>query len=126
MGYRSDVKLITTKEGWKRIRQAVTQTDDGGWSHWSGNESTVPICNGKYVLTEWCDVKWYERHDDVVDAIMRELKRFDAEHIPYQYLRIGEDWDDNEYLWERDWKSKDYDDMPYLALERTIEVEYQV
>lgn len=122
MGYRSDVKIITTKEGWARINEEVRKVSEGE-DRLVSDVATL-ICDGKYVLAEWDDVKWYETYDSGVDAIMRELKRFDAEHIPYQYLRIGEDWDDMECLYERDWKSDKYDDMPDLVLVRKIEVEY--
>lgn len=123
MSYRSDVKLITTREGWERIRKEVRKLGvDEKYSLVSGVGE--PICAGKYVLAEWDSVKWYEGRDEEVDAIMRELRKFDVEHIPYQYLRVGEDWGDNDYFYERDWKSKDYDDMPDLVLERTIELRY--
>lgn len=124
MGYYSNVKLITTKEGWQRIQQAVKQATPDDWRYTANDECTVPVCDGKYVLVEHEDIKWYENQFPEVDAFMRELKRFDAEHIPYQFMRIGEDESDNEYRFEWDWKSDKYDDMPRLILKREIEVEY--
>lgn len=122
MGYYSDVKLITTKKGWERIKREVKQASPDDWENVVGSEFTIPIVNGKYILLEHHSIKWYS--DNRVEAIMRELKRFDAEHIPYQFMRVGEHWDDTEYLWERDWKSDKYDDMPRLEILREIEVEY--
>lgn len=123
MGYLSDVKLITTKEGWERIKKEISRVGaEEEYSLISGVGD--PICDGKYVLAEWDDVKWYEGHNEEVDAIMRELGRFDAEHIPYQYLRVGEDWEDYERLSEECYDNPEYDDMPYLTLKREIEVEY--
>lgn len=124
MGYYSNVKLITTKEGWQRIQQTVKQAAPDCWTYTANDECTVPVCDGKYVLVEHEDIKWYENQFPEVDAFMRELKRFDAEHIPYQFMRVGEDWSDNELLYECDWKSDKYDDMPHLELKREIEVEY--
>lgn len=123
MGYRSDVKLITTKEGWERIKKEVSRVGvDEKYSLISDVGDS--ICGGKYVLAEWDDVKWYEGRDEEVDAIMRGLRWFDTEHIPYQYLRIGEDWEDYERLSEECYDNSDYKDMPYLTLRREIEVEY--
>lgn len=124
MGYYSDVKLITTKEGWERIQREVKQAAPDGWTYTAGDEDATPIMGGKYVLVEHEDIKWYEDQFPEVEAFMRELKRFDAEHIPYEFMRVGEDWGDNEYYCERDWKSNKYDDMPSLGLRREIEVGY--
>lgn len=123
MSYRSVVKLITTKAGWKRIRKEVSRLGvDERYSLISGVGEL--ICDSKYVLAEWDDIKWYEGRDEEVDAIMRALRQFDVEHIPYQYLRIGEDWEDYERLSEECYDNPDYKDMPYLTLRREIEVEY--
>lgn len=124
MGYRSDVKLITTKKGWKRIQQSVKQVAPDSWEYVAGDEHMVPIMEGEYVLVEHDGVKWYENDFPEVYAFMLELKRFNAEHIPYQFMRTGEDWEDNEYLFSCDWGSDEYDDMPMLMLKREIEVEY--
>lgn len=125
MGYYSDVKLITTKEGWKRIQREVKQAAPDGWTYTAGDEAATPIMDGKYVLVEHEDIKWYETQFPEVDAFARELKRFDVEHIPYEFMRVGEDWTDTEYYYERDGNNGKYNDMPHLSLSREIEVEYQ-
>lgn len=123
MGYYSDVKLITTEEGWRRIQHKVHRVSPDYAQDYVGEEFTVPLVEGKYILLEHHSIKWYDEFPEV-EAIMGQLKQFDAEHIPYQFMRVGEHWDDNEYLWERDLESDEYDDMPYLELNRDIEVEY--
>lgn len=123
MGYRSDVKLITTKAGWERIQREVRQAAPDNWEYVVGSEHATPLLGGKYVLVEHESIKWYDNFPEV-SAFMRELKRFDAEHIPYSFMRIGEDWGDNQYLYERDWESDKYDDIPHLSLHCEIEVEY--
>lgn len=78
-----------------------------------------PLANEKYILAEWYSVMWYEKFDDI-KAFMQELKQMDKDDIPFEFMRVGEAYDDVETdgCWNTD------DDMPHLELTRKIEVEY--
>lgn len=127
MGYRSDVKLITTKEGWEKIdkaaRKAAGVTDEDT-PYLTDSSCWTPICGGKYVLAEWEDIKWYEGYNGEVDAVMQVLTRLDGAAIPYHFMRVGEDYNDVQYEdCEPAWNGE-HADMPSLYLKQEIEVEY--
>lgn len=126
MGYRSEVKLITTKEGWKKIEQAVKQASPDNYEYLLADEYVCLIRNGEYVLYEVSDIKWYDTPPygfPEIIAFKQALYNLDEDDIPYEFMRVGEDYTDVEYLPYRVYKDK-YQDMPTLGLERTIEVEY--
>lgn len=132
MGYRSDVKLITTKEGWERIDKAVrkaeniTQEDIDAGKYWLTDENCWGIiCDGHYIIAEWEDIKWYDWGGNDVSTFMKELSKLDDDDIPYEFMRVGEDYEDVEYLYysSSEYYEK-YKDMPSLGLKREIEVNY--
>lgn len=124
MGYRSDIKLITTQEGWAKLENAVKKA---GGTEWITKDLPVTTySDGKYVLAEWDDVKWYEDVDPEVQAFMAELKKLMKDQIPCQYIRVGEDDTDIDvresgWIWDTE-----YEDMPGLRLVRKIALEAQV
>lgn len=127
MGYYSDVKLITTREGWDKLDKAVLQVADhdavAEGNHLTHESQTVPLEGGKYVLAEWDNIKWYEGHDIEVTALMKALRNL-PEDTPYEFMRVGENLEDVEYLWNTpEYLSPDYG-MPSLGLKREIEVNY--
>lgn len=124
MGYRSNVKLILTDKGMKKLRGKVRKPtgDEPNWMADAIYEATR-ICDGKYWLVEWDDVKWYDTWDDytvpcAVLDLRNELRELGE---PFDFMRVGEDDADV----ERD-GCEDYgeESMPYLSLRREIEVEY--
>lgn len=129
MGYRSDVKCITTKEGFELIDKLVRKAsgitkENEDFEYWLTDEfNTSSIANDKYMLMEYDDIKWYS-NDPAVQAFEQALERLEAQKIPYQFIRAGEDDEDVErkYGEPSDWQV--YKDMPQLWLERKIVVEY--
>lgn len=127
MGYRSDVKLITTKAGWERLDNAVKQAMDiteatEADAFWL-TDSRFFVIGDSYVLAEWDDIKWYEG-DTEVGALMRELYSMAKDSVAFKFMRVGEDYEDVERLEGMDEGLADYDKLPSLWLERKIEVEY--
>lgn len=125
MGYRSDVKLITTQAGAELIKakvEAVEKTPSCRLLHPSNLQT---YCGGKYVLFNYKDIKWYEDYDPDVTAFMKAINDLREHNIPYDYARIGEDYEDVEHktnLYDlADWT--DCENMPHLNIERKIEVE---
>lgn len=125
MGYRSDVKCITTKKGFelidKLVRKASGVTDEDS-EYWLTDEfSREELMQGKYMLLQYEDIKWYS-NDTAVCAFEEALERLDARDIPYQFVRVGEDYTDIE--WRENSHYNIPSDMPRLELKREIEVEY--
>lgn len=116
MSYYSDVKLITTMKGWKKIQKAVLEADPdsilAGASH-------VREVGRRFQLVEFNDIKWYEYDRADVKAFMATVGKLLVEDIPYNYLRMGEDYGDVEE--SSSWVDG-YDDMPCLGVKREIEV----
>lgn len=117
MSYYSDVKLITTKKGWEQLRQAVKQADpDADLMDYPRTLTTQE--KQEYLLGEWNDRKWYDWDFADLKAFMHELGLLDE---PYDFMRIGEDYEDVEHLYH---DTRDYPHyMPKLWLEREIKVE---
>ena len=105
MGYRSDVRIRTTKEGFEVMKKYVEN-----YIKEKGLDSNYNLLNSNHVgITEaedsitldWTDLKWYEGingYEDV-DAIMNSLYELSEKDIDYQYMRIGEEDDDIEEKW---------------------------
>lgn len=129
MGYYSDVKVITTKEGWERLDKAVRKAmgitaKNEKKSYWLTDQNHYKLLKkGKYVLAEWKDVKWYDWGTTDVSTFMQELHNLGEDDIPYEFMRVGEDYDDIEHLYQDTYNCPQYDDMPNLGLRREIEVE---
>lgn len=120
MGYRSDVKMVTTKEGWERIKHAVKAVNPDH-TYLVDDELVVPVCNGKYMLYEINWTKWYDEYPEV-DAFMRTLFLLERDNIPYNFIRVGEDWGDVEEHSNAMYDK--YPDLPYLTVNQEIIVEY--
>lgn len=124
MGYRSDVKFITTREGWELIDKTVKRKNPGAEYPFTDGGDPIPLLNGKYVLAEWSDVKWYDGYDTEVTTFMKTLSVLDKKNIPYTFMRFGEDYGDVEERSNQMYSSTEYRDLPSLCLHQAIEVEY--
>lgn len=97
MGYYSDVKLSTTKEGWEKIQNYIKeQTTD---KYVLDNAETKTYGAGAYVIVSFEGMKWYEEDKTYfpdVCVFMKALRILDEGKIPYQYVRTGEDDEDVE------------------------------
>lgn len=95
MGYRSQVYLKTTTEGYIVIKkfndsiEVVAEKPLGG-------AIIQRTSTGFYKIT-FDDVKWYEGIFKEVDNFMKALDLLKEQDIPYSFIRIGEDIDDIVY-----------------------------
>ena len=92
MGYYSNVRAITTKKGYERFLELIYDDDrwfidDYPWFSRTEYNDTV--------MFGWNDVKWYEGYPEV-DAVMSAIETLASEGYPFEYLRIGEEFDDIE------------------------------
>ena len=105
MGYRSDVRIRTTKKGYKvmkkfvenYIKENISEEDLEGYD-WNLLNSAETTEAGDSITLDWYSLKWYDGYKDV-DAIMYSLDELSNKNIDYQYMRIGEENDDIEERW---------------------------
>lgn len=104
MGYRSQVYLKTTTEGWlvlKKFNDSIENPDHRPLQY--AEIQKTP--SGFYKIT-FNDIKWYEGSFPEVDNFMNGLEKLEEQDIPYSFIRIGEDVDDIEH------KTNWTEDMP--------------
>lgn len=91
MGYRSQVALKTTTEGWilmKRMNDKIKYNEDKPL--YAMNIGKTPT--GYYKI--WHDsIKWYDGYANV-DNFNKCLDKMAEQNIPFVFIKIGEDVDD--------------------------------
>lgn len=100
MGYRSNVRIITTKNGYDELNKYINDySKNFNKDNFYNLLSNTSICEktekGYYLGWDW--VKWYEEYNDV-SAIMNGLKHLQDKNISYRFARIGEDNNDYEEM----------------------------
>lgn len=102
MGYRSDIRIRTTKKGYEIMKAEVENflkenNLDVLWNLLKNNGVEIEEIDN-VVTIDWNWLKWYEEYKDV-QAIMKSLSILSEKNIDYQYMRIGEELDDIEEIW---------------------------
>lgn len=103
MGYRSDVRIIVSKEGYEELKEYVKEqalkyaTEDYDYNLLNHTFRKYTKDNGDQVLLCWEYLKWYDMNEDV-KIIMNALDFLDEKGYSYRYARIGENMDDIEEL----------------------------
>lgn len=126
MGYRSDVRIITSKRGYEALKnynnkylKKLNAIDYSllDISNIYGKSKNM-ICIG------WDNIKWYEDCDyKGVDSIMNGIKYLKDNDYSYRFSRMGEYYDDvYEDLFDS--KKREKIDLPYLYIERKFEDSY--
>jgi hypothetical protein len=99
MGYRSDVYLAVKKEEVEKVDHAHTLI-----GKLLSQAGTIDVRDDK-IYYEFHNVKWYDGYEDIA-ALMDWLAELDETCedflAPYQFVRIGEEYEDIELLgsWE--------------------------
>ena len=98
MGYRSDVRIVITKEGFEELKNFVNEYCK---EHKCDNllnmldvDKLTSFTSDK--LIGWNSVKWYEDTYENVIAINKGLAHMSNLEYAYNFSRIGEDFDDYE------------------------------
>ena len=119
MGYRSDVRIMTTKKGYNKLRK---YTDEylKSKNYKYGNLMDDLDLNeetkyAKYI--GWNDIKWYEGDDDI-DSIMSGLDYLEENNYSYRYARIGENYFESD--------KEEEQDLEYPSMTRYFEDEWIV
>ena len=100
MGYRSEVKIATTREGYDRMCRHVDERSERGKSYPLISTKRKPAFVDERdgtVVFGWDNIKWYEGLLADVDNIMSALSELGETGIPYEFCRVGEDYDDVEF-----------------------------
>lgn len=100
MGYRSEVKIATTREGYDQMCERVDALSKG-----LGTSPLMGSCRKPDFFEEsdgcvvfgWDYIKWYEGLLADVDNVADALSVIGECGIPYEFCRIGESWDDIEF-----------------------------
>ena len=113
MGYRSDVRIIVSKKGYKELRKYVEEHIKKYKSENIKEGSIASVhdfnllnfldvsksdSNKDIYYLGWNDVKWYDGYEDV-DAIMDGLEKLKLNGYEYHFGRLGEDYEDIEWTY---------------------------
>lgn len=104
MGYRSQVKIVVSKEGFRELREYVERESvkvkiikpDSYYSYNLLERADSIRTDGDQFLISWDDIKWYEGAYDDVDIIMHGLEHLDSKGYSYRFYRVGESYEDIE------------------------------
>lgn len=128
MGYRSDVRIMTSKKGFEELRKYTENYLAG--KNWKGGnllddldvdkETTIAKFMG------WNQIKWYtdweEYYADVM-AIEKGLDYLEDKQYSYRFARIGENNDDYEERYFDGENDENYD-LEYPSMIREFDDEY--
>jgi len=98
MGYRSQVRMITTKKGFeelKKFNDDYLKQKNGFKGYSLLDHLSVMEENEDSVYFGWDMIKWYEESKSV-EAILKGLGYLEKNDFSYRFTRIGEAYDDFE------------------------------
>lgn len=130
MGYRSEVRIMTTRKGFDELKKYTNEYLKQKEFTFGNLLDDLDLNNetktAKYF--GWNSVKWYEGcggYEDV-DAVMSGLDHLEENDFSYRYARIGESYDDYEEQYfdsskkeeqglEYPWLDRSFDDKSIIA-----------
>ena len=112
MGYRSDVRIIVSKNGYTELRKyveehikkyklenikpdSVSASFDYDFNLLNSLDVSKASDDNKQVCLGWNDLKWYDGYEEI-DAIMDSLTKLGKNGYGYRFARIGENTEDIE------------------------------
>lgn len=121
MGYRSQVRIITTKKGFEELKKFhdnyLKQFEISEFEEYSLlDDLSIKEDSKDSVYFGWNGIKWYGYKG--IDAIMYGLKHLQTNDFSYRFSRIGEDYadyDEKYYDSEREEEQGLY--FPYFVRE---------
>lgn len=123
MGYRSDVRIVTSQKGFEKLKDFVTNkiANSQNPNMYNLMENLGFEHNNSYSkYFGWNNVKWY--YEDV-DIVMEGLHKLKEEDLSYRFARLGENFDDYE---EESYESEkeEEQDLEYPCVERYFDDDY--
>ena len=125
MGYRSDVRIITSKKGFNKLKEYVTNTIANSPNPQMYNlmeNLDLEFENSNSKFFGWNNVKWY--YEDV-DIVMDGLHKLKDEDMSYRYSRLGESYDDYEEEYYES-ELEEEQDFEFPCLERYFDDDYVI
>lgn len=111
MGYRSDVRIVVSKAGYKELEAYVKEEalkyvanfDKTDYDYNLLNHLDVfkALPDDRQYVIGWDYVKWYDGYEDV-DIVMRGLQNISDKGYNWVFDRIGEDYTDIEEQYNND------------------------
>lgn len=123
MGYRSDVRILTSKKGFAELNKYVNNylKDKNDYNLMENIQYKTENDFACYFGWNW--VKWYEGSYDSVDAIMNGLEHLKEKEYSYRYARLGENFDDyEEHYYESE--IEDEQDLEFPNVIREFDDDY--
>ena len=99
MGYRSDVRIITSKKGFEELKSFVNKyLGERDCNYNLLNSLEIENNKGDQIYFGWDYIKWYDGFDGYEDvtAIVEGLDYINEKGYGYRFARLGEDYDDYE------------------------------
>lgn len=124
MGYRSDVRIITSKKGFnelnKYVKDYLSKLDHDEYNLLDNLKFKAE--NDYSVYFGWNWVKWYSSYESV-DAIESGLQHLKDKDMSFRFARIGESYDDYE---EDSYESENEEeqDLDYPSMLREFDDSY--
>lgn len=100
MGYRSEVRIATTREGYDRMCELVDGLSEEHEGYpLMGTNRQPDFYDEEHgsVVFGWDDIKWYEGLYADIGNVVKALGELEEREVPYEFCRIGESWDDIEF-----------------------------
>ena len=126
MGYRSDVRIITSKKGFnelnKYVKDYLSKLDHDEYNLLDNLKFKVE--NDYSVYFGWNWVKWYQSYESV-DAVESGLQHLKDKDMSFRFARIGESYDDYE---EDSYESENEEeqDLDYPSMIREFDDSYVI
>lgn len=123
MGYRSDVRILTSKKGFAELNKYVNNylKDKNEYNLMENIQFKIENDYSCYFGWNW--VKWYENSYDSVTAIMDGLDHLKENKYSYRYARIGENYDDyDEHYYESEIEEEQ--DLEFPTVIREFDDDY--
>lgn len=120
MGYRSDVRIVTSKRGYNELKKSIQdyykENDiQKDYQFDLLNDTNVMEMNKYQVYLGWNNIKWYGY--PAVDAIEDGLSKLKDKDLSYRFARLGENYDDYEEHSHESLNEKEQD-LDYPSMER--------
>ncbi len=126
MGYRSDVRIVTSKRGFKELKKFNDKyLKERNEQYSLLDQMKIKYEDSNVIYFGWDFVKWYEGSYPSVDAICEGLNHLEEKDLSYRYARLGEDMEDYEESYYESTKEKEQD-LEYPTLIREFDDNYFV
>ena len=116
MGYRSDVRIITSKKGFEELTGFVKKYLGEGYKYNLLDSLEINEDRGDQIYFGWNYLKWYDGFAgyENVTAIEEGLEHLAESGYGYRFARLGENYDDYEEL-NDDGDNEDWLDWIYVT-----------